>query len=182
MATPKLELVVCGVPGVGKSSFVRRLLQNQFLDEYVPQLESGVFSTKVDDYEVNLNIMDTPGNQDTWVKEVIHKDGFFFVFDLTKRATLTELAVLYDKVLSSHDLRDQTPCVLIGNKMDLRSEVNQGDAKDMARQWNAPYFEVCAKTGVKVKNATEVLVKRILKDRRLGPYASTSCCLYCVLL
>ena len=59
----------------------------------------------------------------SWIKDMKKKDGFFFVFDMSNSSSLTEVAVLYDKVLSIHQMEDKTPWSVPMAMQDVREDV-----------------------------------------------------------
>ena len=61
---------------------------------------------------------------------------------------------------------DSLPWVLIGNKCDLvdQRDVTTEEGIQLAKQYNAPFFETSAKDGTNVYEAVEALVRKMRED------------------
>ncbi len=145
------------------------LFSFKFVEEYEP--------TKADAYrrtitlqgdEVQIDILDTAGQEDyPAVRDgyLKHGDGFLLVFDLTNRETFESIRNHRENVLRVK-MDDKTlPILLVGNKMDLKSnrKVSYEEAADLANRWNIPYIETSARTRENVDRAfSEIFLK--IKD------------------
>ena len=95
------KLIVCGTGGVGKTSLIRRYVENKFEENYLMTLGMDPTNTAIEvDFgngktvPVNLIIYDVAG-QDRFqsLREVFFRGahGALLVFDLTRPETLDEL-------------------------------------------------------------------------------------------
>ena len=166
-----VNLCVVGPVSVGKTSLIRRigLLTRGRQDEVSPQpslmAEFSSVQFVVDNKLLDAVITDTPG-----MKKLFHalpanilrnQAGYFVVFDLSDRATFTEIADWFGPV------REYSPrhceVFLVGNKADAASQrqVSPSEAIALAAQMNAQYFETSSKTGYNVGNAFQKMVESV---------------------
>jgi small GTP-binding protein len=116
------KIVVLGHFGVGKTSLIRRFVENSFSDNY--KVSIGVHITKkVVEFEVedtmSLILWDLEGTDD--IKTIrdaylLGTHGVVFVFDVTRPSTFqllnSDLAIVKAKL-------PKTPLFVVGNKIDL---------------------------------------------------------------
>ncbi|XP_046460616.1 ras-related protein Rab-7L1-like isoform X2 [Daphnia pulex] len=134
-ATEKLfKVIIIGDPGVGKTSFIRRYVQNAFRGDYKATI--GVdFALKIvrwsENQTIKLQLWDIAGQERfTWMTRVYYKEaqGCIIMFDLTSRNSF-ENAVKWKKDVDSKCVLEDgapVPCMLLANKCDLRQrEVDQ---------------------------------------------------------
>lgn len=110
---PDFTLIMLGAGGVGKTSSAQRftgLIEN---GDRLPLTFRHTIS--VDDETVVIDIIDTGQASEEFYCEA---DGFYFVYDITKRSSFQALRVLQQSVLRARDTQ-YIPCVIVGNKMDL---------------------------------------------------------------
>ena len=66
------------------------------------------------------------------------------------------------------DALEDAPVVLCGNKNDLENErvVPKEEGEEMARQWNAPFFETCGKQASTVEEPFIVLARLVRQAQK----------------
>ncbi len=116
------KIVVLGHFGVGKTSLIRRFVENSFSDNY--KVSIGVHITKkVVEFEVedtmSLILWDLEGTDD--IKTIrdaylLGTHGVVFVFDVTRPSTFQLLNSDLDIVKAK---LPKTPLFVVGNKVDL---------------------------------------------------------------
>jgi len=163
--TKRLKTKVClvGEQMVGKTSLVRRCVQNEFDDRYITTL--GVKTSKKEltlqfpgksRMEVHLLIWDFMGQEG--FRELL-KDAYFIgargilaVADLTRRPTLEALGPWIETVRS---VAGNVPLVLAINKADLSGQAVYSDEElsRFAATYDAPFIRTSAKTGANVEAA-----------------------------
>lgn len=119
------KVIIIGDPSVGKTSFIRRYVQNAFRTDYKATV--GVdFALKIihwpDGQTIKLQMWDIAGQERfTWMTRVYYKEaqGCIIIFDLTNRKSF-ENAVRWKKDVDSKcTLEDgaPVPCMLLANKV-----------------------------------------------------------------
>ena len=163
------KIVLLGEGAVGKTSLVHRYVQDTFSSDYKVTIGSNFLLKKVEldqNVRVLLQIWDLSG-QDAFrsvrAQYYLYSRGAILVFDLTRRSTFQNLERWYS------DLIDKTgtiPLMLFGNKSDLEDQVqvDQPQAEEMARRFNATYVETSALTGDGVEESFTELA-RIIVDQ-----------------
>lgn len=151
MAVSK-KIVLIGHFGVGKTSLIRRFVENTFSDDY--KVTIGVHISKKtisipEDEEISLIIWDLEGQDDikkTRPSYLLGTNGFIYVFDLSRPVTFENLDSELKFLKENYP---RTPVKVVGNKMDLVNKVYLQEYKNEFE----PYvdFFVSAKTGSKVE-------------------------------
>ncbi len=170
-----VKIVMLGQGGVGKTSLVRRYVQNTFSKNYQQTIGSNFLLKKLNlGKNVNTNkntrmlmqLWDLSG-QDSFrsvrSQYFLFSRGAILVFDLTRTATLYELDKWFDDLLKR---AGKIPLMVIGNKSDLEEqiEVDTYEAKSIAEKYNANYVETSALTGVGVEDTFRDLAWQIIKQ------------------
>lgn len=150
--TKSKKIVLIGHFGVGKTSLIRRFVENTFSEDYKVTIGVHISKKTIDIPEgeqISLIIWDLEGQDDikkTRPSYLLGTNGFIYVFDLSRPVTFenlnSELAFLKKNFPT-------TPLKVVGNKMDL---VNKIYLKEHSSIFE-PYvdFFVSAKTGSKVE-------------------------------
>ncbi len=115
------KIVLLGHFGVGKSSLLRRFVENNFSDNYVVTIGVHIMKKEVtiNSDKVTLIIWDVEGTDDFTKYRPSYLMGassFIYVFDASRAVTYGDL-----KYNLSHlkDKYPQVPVHIIGNKVDL---------------------------------------------------------------
>jgi GTPase SAR1 family protein len=74
----------------------------------------------------------------------------FIVYDISDRNSFKNIAVWISFIKSVN--KDSSILVLVGNKTDLKREISQNEAKELAKKENMIFFEVSAKNGDNIEN------------------------------
>lgn len=159
------KIVLLGHFGVGKTSLVRRFVENSFSDNY--KVTIGVhISKKVVQLSptdtISLIIWDLEGTDDIKMIRspyLLGAHGAFFVFDVTRPSTFQNIS---DDLKLVRDKLPKTPLYVIGNKMDM---VNEKEVKTTLKENGIPHdFLTSAKTGGAVNEAFEQMGTFLYND------------------
>lgn len=167
------KICLMGASGVGKTSLVKRFVEGKFDDTYRTtigvQLSQKLFAC--DQEQVKLIIWDLEGKDDleseypaTYLGGT---QGYMLVADVTRPDTL-DIAKSLLSAIERHRKEKREPLfVLMLNKHDiLQSLAVTNRAIDIFGD-GANYFETSAKTGERVNEAFEYLVRQMIDaDRR----------------
>ncbi|KAK9959403.1 hypothetical protein ABG768_009531 [Culter alburnus] len=168
------KILVIGDHKVGKTSFVKRYVRNQFYEELKTTI--GVdFSMKVMDWDshtwVRLQLWDIAGQERVrGLNRVYFKgsSGAFVVYDMTNGSTL-DGALNWKHELDCHVMLKNgrpIPAVLLANKCD-ETKVCQRNAslleKICQEKGFIGWFQTSAKENINVEEAAKFLVKHILQ-------------------
>jgi len=157
------KIVLIGHFGVGKTSLIRRFVENTFSEDY--KVTIGVHISKKtidipDEESISLIIWDLEGQDDikkTRPSYLLGTNGFIYVFDLSRPVTFENLE---DELKFLKENYPNIPVKVVGNKMDL---VN----KAYLTQYSSVFdplvdFFVSAKIGSRVETLFSKLAKELI--------------------
>src|SRR2546427_9027996 len=168
----KTKICLVGEAAVGKTSLIRRFVQDEFDDRYITTLGAKVLKREIvfampnpnEQIQMDITVWDIMGEKgfrDLLKEAFFHgQKGVLAVADFTRYSTLRELD---DWVQGVFKVVGEIPVVYAINKIDLKDEVMilYGDKEigEASRAFEAPFFYTSAKTGENVE----------LLFQRLGP-------------
>ncbi|MFW9972618.1 MAG: Rab family GTPase [Candidatus Odinarchaeota archaeon] len=163
-----VKLIVSGDGGVGKTSFLNRLIHDKFNSDN--ELTRGVeFFSKtlsINGNEYNFVIWDFAGQNQFKQLLTNFVDGSiaaFVLFDLSRLSTLESAEEWVQKL----DKYGNISTFLIGNKYDMTNHENCRVFDDYISEFVTKYknivgyLKISSKTGYNVKNAFDSLLKKI---------------------
>ncbi len=178
MATPavagqkhlKAKVCLVGDVAVGKTSLIKRFVQDEFEDRYIATV-----GTKVTKKTVDVVWRGARATLDMMVWDIMGEKGFrallrdaYFegshgviaVCDMTRKDTFYDLNNWVQMIRKQVG---NVPIVFLGNKMDLaeRLVVSQDELARMGSIHTAPHFFASAKTGSGVNEAFRSLAEAI---------------------
>ena len=180
----KIKTKVClvGEAAVGKTSLIRRYVQDEFDDRYITTLGAKVskkelgYEYPAKDLKVSMDmtiwdIMGEKGFRDLLKEAFFHgAKGTVAVADLTRYSTLKELD---DWVQGVFKVVGEIPTVFVINKVDLKDEVmvlyGDKEIEQAVRAFDAPYYYASAKTGENVETVFRRLGEMILAKEGVAP-------------
>ncbi|XP_040571722.1 ras-related protein Rab-32A [Lepeophtheirus salmonis] len=178
-----LKILFLGDLGVGKSSLIRRYVDNDYHSDYRVSVDCSyrLKSVQVKDKRINMQLWDVPGHERFGgMTKVYYKyaHGAVIVFDLSRSETfdsaLSWLSDVTEKLFDSRaDITDGDeepnkvmPIILMANKCDLpdikvpRYKYSSYVQENGLLSW----FETSARDESSVKNAMKTLVENILQN------------------
>jgi small GTP-binding protein len=171
------KFLVIGPSGVGKTSLLRRLIDDEFSPSFTPTIGCEYLSTmmEIDGQPVKLQIWDTAGQERfrAIAKSYFrHAVGVLLVYDITDRASFDDLLFWLNDV---HALSDPNAVItLIGNKLDLAGQraVTTSEAQTFASNHQMTYLETSAKGGDNVNEAFRRVAQSVYELAETGKLSS----------
>ncbi len=166
------KTIVIGPAAVGKSSLIRRFVEDKFSLHY--KFTIGVdFMSKTVDYETGksakLTLWDIGGQERFKVlRRSFYEgtNGAIVVFDLSRAQTFTKMKEWLSD--ARQGIEKKFPVIIIGNKSDLITEigivVDRNEAKQYAEKEGSIYIETSAKTGDNVEKAFLEITQNMIKN------------------
>ncbi|PRM96673.1 Rab family GTPase [Aliarcobacter cryaerophilus] len=165
------KIVLVGDFGAGKTSLIKRYVDNTFSEEYKSSIgvsiSKKILEVKIDDilYETTMMIWDIEGKTD--FKPIFHhhlngSKGFVVVADLTRQTTIDSIQ---EHIKLCKTICKDAPIVLALNKIDLYSNNIDLDAlKDSFDEEIIGIFKTSAKNTSYVKELFDLLNLEIVKS------------------
>ena len=153
------KIVLLGHFGVGKTSLIRRFVDNDFSEDYLVTLGVQVKKkeVKIDDKNITLIIWDIEGNTSISKARksyLIGSQGFIYVFDVTRPETFENIK---SEMIFLDENYPNIPICKIGNKSDLI------DSDEVREFFNQVDFKDCEFTSAKVGDNVENIFMNISK-------------------
>ena len=188
MSKVVLKLILVGQRGIGKTSLVKRYIDDSFTKTYQMTLGQELYSKEIKFHDIRcvLNIHDLAGQERFSKFRQIYlrrADLGFLVFDITSQVSLKDLETnwlseIEQTILEQFTSKSQTfPVILVGNKIDLKAShnsVNQNEVNNLKRRIKTKYpqiklisyIETSALENKNVDEAFTELVKDYLRIKK----------------
>jgi len=164
------KLILTGDFKVGKTSLIRRFIENSFQEDYISTI--GVEISKksiVMDEETNINfVLWDIGGQVGQMEPYRHRfyDGTnsaFIIIDRTRPEHLNSVNFWYKDIKKS--VARDIPIVIVGNKSDLNDDIviSEDEIRAVAKQLGFHYILTSAKTGENVNEAFLYIAYRFIE-------------------
>ncbi len=185
MASIRKKLVIIGDGTCGKTCLMHSFIEGKFYDDYVPTtFENKVHEIKIGEKTVELVLWDTAGQDDfDRLRRISYPgtDVLLMCFSIDSPDSLENIQEKWAP--EAKRFCPKSPCILVGNKKDLRSDqetldklmkrkqepVTSAQARSVANQIGAySYIECSAKTREGVVAVFQTATRAaIIKDSHL---------------
>ena len=158
------KIVLIGHFGVGKSSLLRRFVENTFTDNYVVTIGVHIMKKEVslDAGNVTLILWDVEGTDDFTKYRPSYLMGassFVYVFDASRAVTYNDLKYNLDHLKGKYP---NVPIHVIGNKVDL---VDRDQLLENLKKQDAQHnYLSSAKSGENVEQLFRDVAAQLLKN------------------
>jgi small GTP-binding protein len=161
-----IKIVFIGESGVGKTSIIKRFIDNSFEANMEPSFGGSFLAKSLlfnDGEKLRFDIWDTAGQERyRSLTQMFYQDAkiAILVYDITRYNSYDELTKFWFKKVKENT-RSDTILVLVANKSDLveQEEVNEDDAKKFAKEKNINFFSVSAKNDYGIKEMFTQIAK-----------------------
>jgi len=166
------KICLLGDPAVGKTSLIRRFVDDAFDEDYVSTIGTNVLSKLVNLYfpetgettSIKLVIWDIAGQKsisDIHASYFNGAEGALIVCDITRKETLEHMP---DWIYQYKKITNNSAFVVLANKSDLNyiKAIDLQEPERMAKSYNTHYFLTSAKTGDGVENSFHTLCFSII--------------------
>ena len=167
---PHYEVLILGDKAVGKSCFLIRFTENKFQEIY---LSTAGMDYKYKDvmYEegktIRLQIWDTAGQERyRTITTGLFKGavGIILMYDITDKQTFNNVREWIKSI--EEETSKKVILILVGNKVDKKErEVLKAEGEQIAEEYNFPFFETSAQSGLNVNSVFETLAKLIVEKK-----------------
>lgn len=165
----RLKLITAGDYAVGKTSLVKRFMGEGFSHDYGPTVGVDCIKKSYKDKEghiIDLSIWDLAGQvmyRDLAKDYARGSDLIIIVYDVTRRESFDNVKGWYQTIFDVVEVdksRKITPCMIIGNKIDLRDKrvVKMDEGLKLSEKLDSLYVETSAKENQGVDEAFNNLI------------------------
>lgn len=173
---PKLEgefsnkLILTGDYAVGKTSLIRRFVEDKFEQDYLSTIGVQISKKIVNISEqtkMNFIIWDIGGqkNQMTPYRKKFYAgaNAAFIVLDRTRTDHLKSIEYWFNDI--KKEMKQDIPIILVGNKSDLIDDIviSEEEIRTVAKEFGFHYILTSAKTGVGVNDAFLYVAYRVIE-------------------
>uniref|UniRef100_D3TQF3 GTPase Rab18 n=1 Tax=Glossina morsitans morsitans TaxID=37546 RepID=D3TQF3_GLOMM len=163
-----IKLLVIGESGVGKSSLIRRFVEDKF-DEYHDVTIGMDFKSKImniDGVDYKLALWDTAGAErfrsltPSFYRKAL---GAILVYDITSRESLAKLEAWFTE-LENYSDNPNIATIVVGNKIDNERAVSREEGVKFARKHRSLFLETSAKNDEFVADVFRDIVEKIVSS------------------
>ncbi len=176
--TYRFKFVIIGDHEVGKTSLVRRFVENRFSHDYRATIGLNILSHSIEFYgnKITYSLFDV-GAQKFFARfrqtYYLGAQAAFIVFDLTNKTSFENINTWY-KELENFVQGRHIPMIIIGNKSDLYEQkaISYQDGVDFVTEMankakiKVTYIETSALTGANVEDAFTLIAYQYISQSR----------------
>lgn len=137
------KIAIFGDGGVGKSTYLNRLITGQFSEKYIAtfDMETKHLQINSNNGVISFEIYDIAGQEKfTNPMRKYNVDGAILMFDLTSQRTLSSIPKFRTHV-------ENVKIVLVGNKSDIKEQsVSNEEKRNAMTELDCPYYDISAKS------------------------------------
>jgi len=167
------KLVVCGDPGVGKTSTILKFTDDAFTRTYIPTLGVNISekNIRINNILIKLIIWDIAGQiKFEAMRRHFYKgaEAVILIFDLTNRKSYESISNWFKDVKKNIiPVKDEIIGFILGNKEDLvdNRNINPEEPVILAEQLNLKYIEISALTGKNVEDCFISLAETLINSK-----------------
>ncbi|XP_039165291.1 GTP-binding nuclear protein Ran1A [Eucalyptus grandis] len=162
---PRFKLLIVGDKGTGKTTFLKRLIPEEFENKYEPTTDVEVHSL---DFLTNrgticFDCWDTPG-QGLRDEYYIRGHCAIIMFDVTAGSTYMNVPGWHRDLCR---VCENMPIVLCGNKVDVKNRQVEAKQVTFQRKKNLQYYEISAKSKYNLEKPFLYLARKLAGDPNL---------------
>ncbi len=166
-STYKGKTVIIGDSAVGKTSLISCFVEQKFPNDYLPTIGTNLYVKEIiisNRVHFQMTCWDIAGEKKwTVMRKLYYKGatGVFMVADLSRKETFESLKNYWLEDMKQHC--DNVPVILLANKDDLPSSIDEAYLQETAKALNAiAVYRTSAKAEKNVNDAFIAIVKAML--------------------
>lgn len=161
--SPVYNIAVFGDSGVGKSTYINRILTGNFTRYFAPSVGMIRYHYEhlmPNDYRFICNLIDTDGATRPYHVKYDGLNAAIIMFDVTSLESYYNVETWYNVIRKEHP---DIPIMIVGNKVDISKEDRRVRMDDIRfhRAHNLAYCEVSAKSQYKLWKPIEIIATKV---------------------
>ena len=168
----KIQLIMIGESGVGKTSLIKRYTNNIFNSSHLETIGIEFYNKeeRINDQIIQIKIWDTAGQEifHSLTKNFYRKaDGIIIVYDITNLDSFEKIQDWVKSVYENTDSYKEIQMIIVGNKIDLEEDraVSKEEGLKIGNYFDIDFFEASAKNAEGVRNFMIKIIKDILNNK-----------------
>lgn len=166
--TSEYKVLIIGGSGVGKTSYVNKLMGNKFTSSYIPtsSVDANDITFHTNLGQVTITVWDIAASLPEWDCGIYYvtADAAIIMYDVTSHHSYKTIVDYYQEVIR---LCGNIPMVLVGNKSDVSGREIKPTSVNIHRRLSIPYYEISAKSGHNYQKPLVSLIRTLLDDDSL---------------
>ena len=162
------KVITLGDSGVGKTSIIKRYVKNIFDENTASSIGINSSTTELyfnENKKFKLKLLDTCGQEKyhaitkAYLKNT---DAVIFVFAFNDKESFDNIQGWMNLFNEQKSLKD-TPQILLGNKSDLNTEIDENLIKEFTKTTNIKYMKTSAKEKININESIEEIGKMLIQ-------------------
>ena len=159
------KVVVLGNSGTGKTTIIKRLSDRNIPNDPLPTIGANSQTVQVpfEGEMIPIDLWDTAG-QETYrsIVPIYVRNATLalLVYDINDVSTFNALD-RWRSILMEEQTSNEVMLLIVGNKVDLDSYVDDSLAQNFAKQYNAEFIKVSAMTGQGIEDLSVLIGKLV---------------------
>ena len=168
----KIQIIMIGESGVGKTSLIRRYTNNIFNSNHLETIGIEFYNKeeKIDNKIIQIKFWDTAGQEifHSLTKNFYRKaDGIIIVYDITNKESFESVQDWIKSIYDNIDTYKEIQMILVGNKIDLEEmrEITKEDGIKIGKYYEIDFYEASAKNAEGVNDFMIKIIRDILNNK-----------------
>ena len=168
----KIQIIMIGESGVGKTSLIRRYTNNIFNSNHLETIGIEFYNReeRINNKIIQIKFWDTAGQEifHSLTKNFYRKaDGIIIVYDITNKESFERVQDWIKSVYDNTETYKEIQMIIVGNKIDLEEmrEVRKEDGLKIGKYYEIDFFEASAKNAEGVNNFMIKIIGDILNNK-----------------
>ena len=168
----KIQIIMIGESGVGKTSLIKRYTNNIFNSNHLETIGIEFYNReeRINNQIIQIKIWDTAGQEifHSLTKNFYRKaDGIIIVYDITNKESFEKVQDWVKSVYDNSDNYKEIQMIIVGNKIDLeeKREVSKKEGLKIGKYFEIDFFEASAKNSEGVRNFMVKIIRDILSNK-----------------
>ena len=139
------KLITIGSSSAEKTEIIKKFVSDNYETKTISTIGFGTFNKELtlkDGTIIRLNIIDTPGQENYQALQISYiknADGVLFIFSHNDKKSFDVIKGWLAKIkkeVPSIDFKNKIPAYLIGNKSDLKHEIEDDEIEEIKNEYN----------------------------------------------